>query len=142
MALLTSAQLRLLEHAVADAERGHRGEVRVHVEARCKSGDPLARAGELFEALGMRKTADDTGVLLYVALGDRACAVFAGEGIHGAEGPAFWQEVVDCVARGFEHGDPIAGLEMALLRIGELLRVAASGEDRSGDELPNRVSLG
>ena len=130
----------MLVRAITDAELGNRGEVRVHVEPRCPHPDPIDRAAELFEELGMRETAADTGVLLYVATATRDCAVFAGAGIHGASDDDFWQGVADGLARGFARRDPVAGFEMALLQIGELLREAAPGDDLAGDELPNRVS--
>ncbi len=125
--------------AIADAERGHRGEIRVHVEARCR-GDALARAAELFDALGMRGTAGATGVLLYVALASRKVAVFADEGVHAAAEDGFWDGVAAAVAGGFGRGEPVAGLTQAVARIGEVLKDHAPGEDEAGDELPNALS--
>lgn len=128
--------------AIGAAERGHRGEIAVHVEERYPGDGPLARAAELFTALGLERTAEGTGVLLYVALEDRKAAVFAGPGVHGAGAPGFWKGVTDAVARGFAGGDPAAGLEEALTEVGALLCEAAPGEDVHGDELPNRVTQG
>lgn len=122
--------------AIRRAERGSRGEVRVHVEARCK-GDALARARDVFEELGMAKTADGTGVLLYVATADQKVAVFAGPGIHAGASPDAWREVVGAVAERAKDGDLAAGLEAGLGRVGEILRARAPGGDHAGDELPN-----
>lgn len=140
--LFDAEQEAILVRAIGDAEAGNHGEVRLHVEPRCPAEDPLERAAELFALLGMDETERDTGVLLYVATHDRACAVFAGEGVHGAESEGFWQEVADAIANGYRRNDPLAGLEMALLRIGALLREAVPGRDIAGDELPNLVSTG
>lgn len=137
---LEPEQEAILVRAIADAERGNRGEVRVHIERLCPHPDAMDRAAELFEALGMAETAASTGVLLYVATESRECAVFAGEGIHGARADGFWQKVADAIARGFARRDPIAGFEMALLELGALLREAVPGEDTAGDELPNAVT--
>lgn len=134
------AQEAILVQAIIDAERGNRGEVRVHVEGESPYEDPMDRAEELFVELGMAETAADTGVLLYVASDDRECAVYAGKGIHAAKEEDFWQEVADGLALGYKREDPIAGFEMALLRIGELLRASVPGEDSAGDELPNMVT--
>ncbi|MEO0325111.1 MAG: TPM domain-containing protein [Myxococcota bacterium] len=125
--------------AIAEAERGHRGEIRVHVEARCK-GEALARAALLFEELGMRRTAEATGVLLYVALASRKVAVFADAGVHASAEDGFWDRVVEAVAGGFRSGEPVAGLLEAVGRIGVLLRAHAPGGDVAGDELPNTLS--
>jgi uncharacterized membrane protein len=136
----TPAQERLLTQAIAEAEEGNRGEIRVHVEAECPADDPVERAAALFEELGMSATEDDTGVLLYIATASRACAVFAGEGVVGAEEPAFWNEVAEAIALGFGRKDPVAGIEMALLRLGQLLRRVVPGEDAAGNELPDLVT--
>jgi len=140
--LLSRAVERRLVAAIGAAERGHRGEIAVHVEARYPGDGPLARAAELFTALGLERTADGTGVLLYVALDDRKAAVFAGPGVVGAGAPGFWRGVSETVARGFAAGDPAAGFEEALALVGALLREAAPGEDVHGDELPDRVTQG
>jgi uncharacterized membrane protein len=138
--LFGKAESARLVQAIAAAERGNRGEVRVHIEARCNERDPVERARQLFGMLGMPGTRDDTGVLLYLAVQNRKTAVFAGSGIHGAATAGFWQEVVDEVAAGFTRGDALGGLEAALEAIGDLLRTHAAGDDRAGDELPNQVT--
>lgn len=138
MALKDSDRVRVVA-AIRGAERGSRGEVRVHVEERCK-GDALDRARALFGELRMHETREHTGVLLYVATRDRKTAVFADRGIHGATDAAFWAGVANDVARGFAAGDGAAGLIAALGRIGDLLRAHQPSSDAYGDELPNEVS--
>lgn len=126
--------------AIGEAEKGNRGEVRVHIEARCKGQDPLSRAAALFDELGMSRTAEGTGVLLYVAERDRRAAVYAGPGIHGAAEKGFWQDTIDAVAEGFSSGEPSRGIILALEKIGSLLRATVPGDDRSGNELPDEVT--
>ena len=138
---LTAAERRELQVAIAAAERGHRGEIRVHLEARYPGDGPLQRAQARFFELGMQDTRDGTGVLLYVAELDRKAAVYAGPGVYGAGDPGTWSEVAAAVAAGYAAGDRIEGLQRALARIGEILRVAAPGADEAGDELPNEVTI-
>ena len=47
---------------------------------------------------------------------------------------------MDRVGRGFAAGAAGAGLVEAIDRIGELLRRAAPGEDRAGNELPDEIT--
>lgn len=136
---LTFDEEQAVVRAIANAERGNRGEVRLHLEARCK-GDPLERAAALYHQLGMHQTRDDTGVLLYVATTSRVCAVYGGAGIVGRPPEGFWKSVTDAVAQGFARKEPARGLIDALGRIGEVLREQVPGEDRAGDELPNTIS--
>lgn len=126
--------------AITRAEKGNRGEVRVHLERKCVPEDPMERAREVFAMLDMHETAEQTGVLLYVSLEPRVCCVFAGQGIHGAVKPGFWDGVVDRVATGFGSGEAAKGLIEALDEIGELLREACPGEDTHGNELPNSIT--
>lgn len=135
----TADETRRLVKAIGAAEKGNRGEVRVHVEGRCK-GEALERAKAVFGQLKMHETRDGTGVLLYVAVRDHKAAVFAGEGIVARGEGGFWDEVVRTVADGYRDGDPVAGFEAALAKVGDLLREAVPGEDDAGDELPNAVT--
>ncbi|MBK7579688.1 MAG: TPM domain-containing protein [Myxococcales bacterium] len=130
-----------LAEAIALAEKGHRGEVRVHLEQRCPKGkSPKDRAAELFESLGMYRTEEDTGVLLYVSFDDGLCALHAGAGVKNAGAPEFWRDVAEQIDRGFTIGEPLAGLCAALEQIGEVLREHAPGEDVAGNELPDVVT--
>lgn len=136
----TKAEDDRLVAAIRAAEKGSRGEVRVHVEQSCREGNALGRAKVLFRELRMGRTRADTAVLLYVSTGDRKAAVFAGNGIHGAADPAFWQSVTDAVAEGARAGDLAGGIARALERVGDLLREHAPGEDTAGNELPDVVT--
>lgn len=126
--------------AIGEAERGSSGEVRVHLEERCPGEDALARAKQIFAALGMHGTKNATGVLLYLATKDRRAAVYAAEGLYGATEPAVWEGVVTRVAEGYKSGKPGEGLVAALGLVGEVLRTHAAGNDEHGDELPNELS--
>lgn len=126
--------------AVANAERGNRGEVRVYVEARCPVADPLVRAKALYATHGLGRTQDDTGVLLYVATGSRRAAVYGGAGVHDEGAP--WTGVAEAVAKGAGRGALVEGLCDALRLIGEHLRARVPGEDTAGDELSNAPIVG
>lgn len=141
-AALTAAEEAAVVAAITAAEVDNRGEVRVHLEGQMPEGcpDPLARAEQLFGALGMADTRDGTAVLLYVAEGDRKAAVYAGPGVHGAREAGFWQGVIDAVAEGFGRGARAEGLVSALGQVGALLREAAPGDDTAGNELDDAVT--
>lgn len=137
---LTTRERRELQAGIAAAERGHRGEIRVHLESRYPGDGPLQRAEALFHELGLDRTRDGTGVLLYVAERDRKVAVFAGPGIYGARAPGFWKDVAVTVARGYAADDRLGGLLRAVEQIGEILRATVPGEDTAGNELPDQVT--
>ena len=131
-----------LVRAIANAERDNRGEVRLHVEARCPVDDPQLRARALYRQQALHRTRDDTAVLLYVAEASRVAAVHAGQGIHGCAEADFWQSVTEAVAGGYRDGRPVDGPVAALDRVGALLREHAAGDDVAGNELPDEVTYG
>ena len=142
---LTPEGEREVVAAIGRAERGHRGEIRVHLEAGTANerGDgAMARARTLFAKLDLDRTRDATGVLLYVAVEARTAAVFAGAGVLGGEDRAVWTHVVEAAARGFANGDAPAGLCEAVELIGDALRERAPGDDDAGNELSDEVSMG
>lgn len=139
---LTPMERRQIRTAIAMAERGHRGEIAVHVEPRYPGDGPAGRAAALFEDHGLHRTRDGTGVLLYVAELDRKVAVHAGPGVFGAHEPQRWQAVCDAVARGYAAGDRLAGLRAGLDLLRTILHETAPGPDDAGDELANEVHEG
>lgn len=138
---LTDEQEKAVVDAIGRAEEDNLGEVRVHLEKRCKHEEgALARAREKFYELGMCQTEDSTGVLLYVAIKDRVTAVYAGPGIHTCCAETFWQDVTDQIAQGYESGKPAEGLVAAVDKVGDLLREYVPGE-KEDNELPDEVTM-
>lgn len=134
MPVLTPADRTRISEAIKAAEVGHRGEIVVHVEPR-SFGDPLKRAAKLFAKLGVDRTVESTGVLLYLATANRAAAVWAGTGIRGGADHATWKPVFDALAAGKGATDPTATICAAIAALGRVLAERAAGPDRHGNEL-------
>ncbi len=98
--------------AIAAAEKTTSGEIKVHVEPRCKGGDPYKRAVALFEQLGLTHTTERNAVLIYLAVDDRQYALIGDTAIHAAVGDPFWQGasavLKDALLRG-AYGDALVG---------------------------------
>ena len=123
--------------AVRAAEAGHRGEIVVHLEPR-PLVHPLRRAARLFHQLGVDRTKDGTGVLLYVAPTARRAAVWAGPGIVGGDDPETWAPVFAALGAGSGAFD-LTRLCAAIAALGQVLAQRAAGVDHHGDELGNEV---
>ena len=95
--------------AISDAESHTSGEIRLHLESRCR-GDVLDRAAVVFETLAMHKTALRNGVLFYLATEDRKFAILGDGGINAVVLEGFWNEVKDTVIAGLAAGNPAEGL--------------------------------
>ena len=135
MRALSEADRTRITDAIREAEQGHRGEIVVHVEPR-SWGDPLKRAAKLFRKLGVERTREKTGVLLYVATSTRGAAVWAGEGITGGDDPETWKPVFAALA----NPDPVAGICDAIAAAGRVLVTHAAGADAAGNELGDGAS--
>lgn len=135
---LSGDDRRRISVAIKAAEVGHRGEIVVHVEPRV-IGDPLRRAARLFTALGVDKTKDGTGVLLYVAAANRAAAVWAGPTITSGDQHATWKPVFAAMAAERDK-DAATLICAAVAALGRVLSERAAGADVHGNELGDGVS--
>jgi uncharacterized membrane protein len=123
-------QARVL-NAVKAAERLSSGEIKVHVEARCRGGDAPARAGELFRALGLQRTEKRNAVLIYLAVRDQLFALHADSGI--AADAAFFEGASRALANGLKRSAFGDGLVGAVQAIGHKLaaRFPRAADDRN-----------
>src|SRR5260221_8107536 len=76
--------------AIGAAERFSAGEIAVHVEGRCPGNDPNKRANTLLTKLGVTRTRERNGVLIYVAVRDRRFAIIGDVGVNADA--QFWSE--------------------------------------------------
>ena len=153
----TKSFLGALDHerivkAIQDAEARSRGEVRVHVSTRAVEDAPppsrpseaavQAAAARRFEALGMTRTAERNGVLLFVAPVSQTFAVIGDEAIHARCGPDFWKEVAAAVEADFRAGRFTDGIVKGVARVGEALATHFPRTPGAADtnELPDEVT--
>lgn len=113
--------LKLLEKTIAEAEKHTSGEIRVHIESRCP-GDVLQRAIYWFNKLGMQKTKERNGVLIYLAFKDHKFAIIGDEGIYNKTGQNFWDETKQQMLEFFKKGELTQGLMAGIKSAGEKLK--------------------
>jgi hypothetical protein len=142
------ADLDTLETAVAAAETGHRGEIRVVVALTPEFGDVLRRrpvrlrAEEAFARLGVWDTEGNSGVLVYLAWTEHQVEIVADRGIAARVPAAAWEGICGKLAAGCRAGHPVPALVGAVEAVGALLRVHFPTPGLvNPDELPNRPRL-
>jgi uncharacterized membrane protein len=108
--------------ALAEAESGSTGEIRVHLSRRWIERDPFARAAALFREFGMARTAKRNAVLVYVNLRRHKFAIAADEGINSAVGQRFWEKLSRELAVDLRSTHPEKAVAMTVTRIGEALK--------------------
>src|SRR5215475_7097558 len=90
--------------AIREAESKTSGEIRVFI-SRKEVRDPISAAKEHFAELGMEKTRERNGVLIFVAPRVHKFAVIGDEGVHARCGDAFWQETAAEMSGHFHKAD-------------------------------------
>lgn len=135
--------LRALDDAqitafIQRAEAGTTGEIRVFITHQAVD-DPALAAQRAFIRLGMARTHDRNGVLLFVAPGSQRFAVVGDDGIHARCGAAFWTEVAAGIEAAFRAGRFNEGVEAAITRVGEELRRHFPQRGGDTNELPDTV---
>jgi uncharacterized membrane protein len=146
--LISEADLDAIATAVREAERGTLAEIRVHIERRVAHGlrrrttDPMERARQVFQALGMHRTTHRSGVLVYLAVEDRKLAIVGDEGIHSRVGDEYWAAMRDRMVERLRAGALRASVIGAVAEIGTTLARFFPRRPDDVDELPDDVSLG
>lgn len=147
-ALFTDVDLDAIAAAVTAAEAHTSAELRVHLERRLppgvggEPGDALARARAVFQGLGMDRTADRSGVLVYVAVEDRQLAVVGDEGLHARVAPGFWDQVRDVMVERLRRGASRDAVIAAVADVGAVLRRFFPRQRGDTNELSDQVSVG
>lgn len=139
---LTKEQEQTIISAIQDAENNTSGEVRVHIEEKCKGDDPIERAKQVFAKLGMHNTELRNGVIIYVATKDHKLAIWGDEGIHEKVGQEFWEEEIKLMQKYFQADDYEMGLRDAVLMVGEKLKEFFPYQTDDVNELSDDISYG
>jgi uncharacterized membrane protein len=138
---LTPEELGRVRDAVREAEKHTSGEIRVHLDIAIMD-DVLDHAAWVFKHLGMDRTKERNGVLLYVSVPGRKVAVIGDEAIHAKLGDSYWQEVLETVLGHFRQDQFCNGLCAGVQLIGEKLRAHFPYTHGDRNELSDDVSFG
>lgn len=137
----TETEQQQIVEAIRQAELNTSGEIRLHVEARCK-GDAYERAKSVFEGLGMHKTALKNGVLFYLAYQDKKFAILGDKGIHEKVSQQFWDQEKELLLQYFKQQQHAEGLCLAIKQAGEKLKQYFPYASDDSNELSNDISFG
>ncbi|MGI4867168.1 MAG: TPM domain-containing protein [Janthinobacterium lividum] len=119
---LTPAQEAALVAAIQAAELRTSGEIRLHLEDKCPTPEPLDRAAQVFAELKMHQTKLRNGVLFYLAWQSRQFAVVGDMGINSVVPDEFWESVKETVVDQFRQEQYVQGLDRGIRLVGEQLR--------------------
>lgn len=127
--------------AIKEAELNTSGEIRLHVEERCKA-DVLDRAAYIFEKLSIHKTELRNGVLFYLAVKEKKFAILGDAGINAKVPENFWDEIKETVISNFKEGKFADGLSLGIKMAGQKLKTEFPYQSDDVNELSDEISFG
>jgi uncharacterized membrane protein len=136
--------LSRLEHdeivrAIQSAEKKSSGQIRVFV-TRKEPSDVIAAAHSEFDHLGMRKTKERNGVLIFVAPHVHQFAVVGDQAVHQQCGDKFWREVALEMSAFFKQGNFTQGIVHGINKAGDLLARHFPPHEGDQNELPDEIA--
>lgn len=138
MTLFNEQEQELIAATIAEAEKLTSGEIRIAIDKHCH-GEPLDVAASYFHELGMDKTTEHNGVLIYLAYEDHKYAIIGDRGISKVVPPDFWETTKIAMKAHFAGGNIAEGLIAGISLVAEKLAIFfPSGKDDI-NELPNDI---
>lgn len=137
----TKEEKALIREAIAAAEMDTSGEIRLHVDNRCK-GDVLDCAAAWFEKLKMHKTEQRNGVLFYIAVKDHQFAILGDAGINAVTPVDFWENIKEEMLNFFRENRFADGLVKGIRMTGKQLKQHFPYQSDDINELPDEISFG
>lgn len=126
---------------IKEAEEETSGEIRVHLESRCKD-DVLNRAVTIFQKLKMHETQLRNGTLIYLAIKDKKFAIYGDKGINEAVPDNFWQDVKEKMRQLFVKEKFTEGIITGIEQVGQKLKTFFPYQQDDVNELPDDISIG
>lgn len=136
----TKAQQEDIRQAIMNAELDTSGEIRVHIENTC-AGEVMDRALAIFSKLGMEKTENRNGVLIYLAVKNRKFAIIGDEGIHAVVEADFWENIKRNMLNHFRENQFTEGLMQAISESGKQLKTFFPHKANDVNELSDEISF-
>lgn len=129
---------RIVE-TIRKAEKNTSGEIRVHLEDKCK-GEIMKAAQKTFKILGMKKTQARNGVLFFIVPERKSFVILGDEGINRVVPPHFWEDIKEVLQQHFKEGQYEQGITKSIEMVGEKLKVHFPYDNKDVNELPDEIS--
>lgn len=127
---------------IRGAEGKSSGQIRIYVQRGELAEDALDEAQRKFTKLGMHKTAERNGILIFVAPRARKFAVIGDEGVHAKCGDQFWNQLVERMGVHFSAEQFTDAIVEAIEEAGSLLARYFPKTSASENELPDEIIEG
>lgn len=126
--------------AIRQAENHTSGEIRVHIEKKCR-GEAMHRAAQLLHSLKMDKTRQRNAVLFYLAITSRQFAIVGDKGINDVVPDDFWDNIKANMEEAFKNGQFAQGLTGGIQMAGRQLKKHFPWHEGDVNELSDEISF-
>jgi len=143
--LLTKEDLAAIVTAIGEAEKTTAGEIRVSVRQKRRwrerklSIEEMAR--QEFRDLGMAKTKDKTGILIFLLMEEKKFYIFADEGIYAKVETSTWDKIAEDMSSQFSKKNFQQGIIKGVEEVGRVLSQFFPRKADDINELPNTVRV-
>lgn len=138
---LSQEEEQAVVEAIRASEMNTSGEIRVHIEKETDL-DTFDRAKVVFHELKMDETELKNGVLIYVAVDNKAFVICGDQGINDLVPNDFWECTKDLMASHFRTGNFKQGLIEGITNAGVQLKKYFPIQENDSNELSNEISKG
>jgi uncharacterized membrane protein len=125
---------------IQEAEKKTSGEIRLHLEKNTRD-EVFERAVKVFKKIGMGKTAQKNGVLIYLATSNRKFVILGDSGINNIVPDNFWGDVAKLMSQYFKEGKFCDGVCEGIKLVGDKLKINFPHAPDDVNELSNEISI-
>ncbi len=143
--ILTDEEMTTIAAVISDVEKETIGEIRVDIQRYRSFGDRKLSVYQLavkkFYELGMDKTKDKTGVLIYLLLSEKKFQIIGDEGINKKVTKEFWDVLAMNMAEYFRNNNFVEGINHTIKKVGVVLKKEFPMKSGDTNELSNDVVI-
>jgi uncharacterized membrane protein len=143
--MFTKEDLAAIASAISEAEKTTAGEIRVSIRQKRKWREKKRTIEEIarqeFHLLGMIKTKDRTGILIFLLLEDKKFFILADDGIHTKVEDGTWDKIANEISDHFSRKNFRLGIVHGVHSVGAELSKFFPRKSDDTNELPNDVHV-
>ena len=143
--IFTKEDLTAIASAIGKAEKTTAGEIRVSIRQKRRWTEKKRTIEEIarkeFHLLGMTKTKNRTGILIFLLLEDKKFFILADDGIHAKVKEGTWEKIATEMSNHFSQKNFPMGIIHGVASVGEELSRFFPKKTDDTDELPNDVRV-
>ena len=142
---LTKEDLIEIQEEIAKIEKTTSGEIRLCLKLKKGFHERKYSNREIgikeFFKLGMDKTEDGTGVLIFILFKDRVFEIIADENINSKISPEKWEIISGHLKNEFSQGNYKTGLINCLNEIKKIMEIEFPVKENDKNEISNEIAI-